>query len=72
MNYARVVFDVWWKDISELPPEYQKITCHRIFDVNMGKKFGRKARFVADGHKTKTPVVMTYSSVVTRELFLLH
>jgi hypothetical protein len=44
-----------------LPPGYQKITCHMIFDVKMGENFRRKARFVADGHKTKTPAGMTYS-----------
>ena len=37
-----------------------------IFDVKMGKNFRRKARFVANGHKTKTPTAMTYSSVVFR------
>jgi hypothetical protein len=37
-------------------------------DVKMGKNFRRKARFVADGHKTKTPAAMTYSSVVSRDL----
>ena len=33
----------------------------------MGKTFRRKAQFVADGHKIKTPTAMTYSSVVSRE-----
>ena len=33
----------------------------------MGNKLRRKARFVSDGHKTKTPAAMTYSSVVSRE-----
>ena len=33
----------------------------------MGKNFIRKAQFVTDGHKTKTPAAMTYSSVVSRE-----
>ena len=64
MNNTRPAFEVWEKDISELPPVYQNITCHMIFDVKMGKIFRRKARFVADGHKTKTPAAMTYSSVV--------
>ncbi len=50
-----------------MPPGYQKITCHMIFDVKMGENFRRKARFVADGHKTKTPAAMTYSSVVSRD-----
>jgi len=33
---------------------YQRITGHLIFDVKLGENFRRKARFVADGHKTKT------------------
>ena len=33
----------------------------------MGKNFRRKVRFVADGNKTKTPLTMTYSSVVSRD-----
>ena len=37
------------------------------FDINMGKDFRRIARFVADGHKTKNPEAMTYSSVVSRD-----
>ena len=62
-----LVFEVWRKEISELPPRYQNITCHMIFDVKMGKNFRRKARFDADGHKTKTPEVMAYSLVVSRD-----
>ena len=38
-----------------------------IFDVNMGKKFRRKARFLADEQKTKNPAAMTYSSVISRD-----
>jgi hypothetical protein len=67
MKNVRPAFEVWDKDVSELPPGYQKIACHMIFDVKMGENFRRKARFVADGHKTKTPVPMTYSSVVLRD-----
>jgi hypothetical protein len=67
MKNVRPAFEVWDKDVSELPPGYQKITCHMIFDVKMGENFRRKARFVADGHKTKTPAAMTYSSVVSRD-----
>ncbi len=36
-------------------------------EVKMGENFRRKARFVADGHKTKTPAAMCYSSVVSRD-----
>jgi hypothetical protein len=38
-----------------------------IFDVKMGENFRRKARFMAEGHKTKTPAAMCYSSVVSRD-----
>ena len=41
----------------------QEIGCHMVFDIKMD--FTRKAHFVAGGHMTKTPVSMTYSSVVS-------
>jgi hypothetical protein len=44
---------------------YQEITCHLAFDVKMD--FTRKARFVANGSKTKAPLSITYSSVVMRQ-----
>jgi hypothetical protein len=67
MKNVRPAFEVWDKGVSELPPGYQKITCHMILDVKMGENFRRKACFVADRHKTKTPAVMTCSSVVLRD-----
>ena len=44
---------------------FQEIECHVIFDVKMD--FTRKARFVAGGHMTETPVALCYSSVVSRD-----
>jgi hypothetical protein len=44
---------------------FQEIGCHIVFDIKMD--FTRKVRFVAGGHMTDTPAVMTYSSVVSRE-----
>ena len=64
-------FEVWDKGVSELLPGYQKVTCHMIFDVKMGKNFRRKERFVADGHKTKTSATIIYLSVVSRDSFLI-
>jgi hypothetical protein len=43
-----------------VPPTYQQITCHMIFDVKM-EDFRRKARFVAGVHTTDTPHAMTYA-----------
>jgi hypothetical protein len=44
---------------------FQEIGCHIVFDIKM--VFTRKARFCAGGHNTNTPVVMMYSSVVSRD-----
>ena len=49
-----------------IPPGYQEITCHIVWDVKM-ENFRRKARYVADGHKTEAPAAMTYAGVVSRE-----
>ena len=49
-----------------VPPTYQQIRCHLIFDVKM-EDFRRKARYVAGGHMTEAPKTLTYASVVSRE-----
>ena len=68
---------VAWKSTDEVTPEqartgkepsligFQGIRCQAIFDVKMD--FTRKARFVAGGHMTDTPGLITYSSVVSRD-----
>ena len=38
-----------------------------IFDIKMGENFRQKAVFVAVGHLTKTPAILPYTSVVTRD-----
>ena len=38
-----------------------------IFDVKMCENFRGKDRVFADGHKTKTPALINYSSVVSRD-----
>ena len=61
---------------SKLLPGYQEITFHMVFDIKMDGKFTRKARYVANGAKTKdVPAHDTYASVVSREsvrLAFLH
>ena len=51
---------------------YQQITTHFIFDIKLGKVFQQRARLVADGHKTKTPVSVTYSAVVSCNLVRIY
>jgi hypothetical protein len=65
MKNVRIAFQILGGDES-VPPTYQEIRCHVIFDVKM-KGFRRKARFFAGGHTTDTPHAMTYASVVSRE-----
>ena len=67
MKNVRPGFEAWEKPASELPPGYQQIKCHIVFDIKMGENFRRKARFVAGGHLTETPSSLTYSSVVSRD-----
>ena len=67
MRNVRPAFVVWEKDVEHIPPGYQQIKCHMIFDVQMDENFRRKARFVAGGHTTETPTALTYSSVVCRD-----
>ena len=66
MKNVRIAFEEWKGD-GDLPPGYQQIKCHIIFDVKMGENFRRKARMVAGGHVTETPSALTYSSVVSRD-----
>ena len=48
---------------SRVPQGYKKIRCHMVYAV---KHDGRhKARLVAGGHLTDTPVDSVYSSVVS-------
>ena len=54
-------------DPSSLGKEYNEITGLFIFDVKLGENFQRKARWVADGHKTSAPSAVTYSTVVSRD-----
>ena len=51
---------------GELPPGFQRIKCHMIFDIKMGKNFRRKVRLVANGNEMEAPAALTYSSVVSR------
>ena len=67
MRNVRTAFKVWEKDVEHIPPGYQQIKCHMIFDVKMGENSRHKARFVTGGHTTETPTSLTYSSVVSRD-----
>ena len=67
MKNVRIAFEAFEGEATDIAPGYQEIRCHMIFDVKMGENFRRKARMVADGHRTETPTSITYSSVVSRD-----
>ena len=54
-----------FKDVGKgtKPAGYKKIRYHVIYDVK--HDLGRKARLVADGNLTETPIESIYSSVVS-------
>ena len=68
MNNVGIAFELHDGNPKELI-FYQEITCHLIFNIKLGENFRRKARYVADGHKTETPDSVTYSSVVSHDSF---
>jgi hypothetical protein len=63
MKNVRIAFKMLNGEES-VPPTYQEIRYHMIFDVKM-EYFRRKARCVAGGHTIYTHA-MTYASVVSR------
>ena len=52
MRNVRPAVEVWEKEVEHIPPGYQQIKCHMIFDVKMGENFRRKAMFVTGWHTT--------------------
>ena len=61
-------FEPWEKPEGDIPPGYQEIKCHLIFDIKMGENFRRKYRFVTGGRMPDTHTTLTYASVVSRDL----
>jgi hypothetical protein len=69
MKTVRIAFKILNGEES-VPPTYQDIRCHMIFDVKM-EYFCRKARFVAGGQTTENPHAMTCASVVSRKSVMI-
>ena len=67
MKNARPAFEVFEGKQHDIPPGFQQIRFHMIFDIKIGENFRRKVRFVAGGHTTETLPSLTYSSVVSRD-----
>ena len=67
MKNVRIAFEEFEGDKEDIPPGYQFVKCHMIFDIKMGKLYIGKAGMVAGGHMTEAPALLTYSSVVSRD-----
>jgi hypothetical protein len=65
MNNVRIVFQILSGD-KDVPPTYQDIRCHVIFDVKM-EYFRHNVHFVAGDHTTYTRQVIMYAIFVSRE-----
>ena len=63
----RIAFEEFEGDKSHLPPSYQEVGRHIIFDIKMGKIFRRKLRMVAGGPTNETPAALTYAYLVSRD-----
>lgn len=58
----------WTRAFSQYQmPGYSYCSPNMVSDIKMDGAFTRKARLVADGHKTRPPTSITYSSVVSRD-----
>ena len=66
MKNAHIAFDTYKGDPNKLVV-YQEITGHIVIDIKLGENFRRKPRYCSDGHKTKSPAALTYSTVVSSD-----
>ena len=69
MKILRPAFKSYEGNKEDLPPGYQQIKFHMIFDIKPGNNFSRKARLVGRGHPTTAPSSITFLLVVSRESF---
>jgi hypothetical protein len=70
MSNVRVAFEEYDGELTQDGKQkgYKFVSTHMVFDVKLGENFRRKARLVADGHKTDAPTsTITHSSVVSRD-----
>ena len=55
MKNVRIVFEKFEGEKKDIPPGYQFVNFHMIFDMKMGERFRQKAHMVAGGHMTEAP-----------------
>ena len=60
MKNVGPAFEAYEGNKEDLPPGYQQIKCHMIFNIKLGKNFRIKARLVDGGHTTTAPSSITF------------
>ena len=63
MKSVHIAFEIFEGNKIYIPPGFQYVDCHVIFDIKMGENFKRKARMIAGGHKIITPSSVSRDSV---------
>lgn len=66
MKNVRMVFEEYEGETKKLIG-YQRINCHIIFDIKYSDTFRRKVRYLAGWHRTRTPALVTNSSVIPKD-----
>ena len=67
MKNVRPTFEVLEKRKEDMPIGYQEIKFSMMFNIKLGDNFRRKDKIVGGRHKTGTPDLITYSSLVSRD-----
>ena len=60
MKKVRNAFELYEGNVEYIPPGYQEVSCHIIFDVNMEDNLHRKTRMIEIGNKTTTTSYLNY------------
>ena len=67
MKNVRPAFEAYEGNKEDLPPGYQQIKFHMIFDIKLGDNFRRKVQLVGGGHTTTAPSSIKFSLLVSRD-----
>ena len=67
MRNVRIAFEEFSRPISQILHGFKKFNFHLLFEVKLNENFRRKARFIANGHRIKSPKSFSYSTVVSHD-----
>ena len=67
MKSVQPAFELYEGNKEDLPPGYQQIKCHMIFDIKLYESFRRKTRLLGGEHTKTAPSAITFLSVVSKD-----